>query len=504
MIEAPSDDNLRPDTPIDLSGLSIVVPVRVDSEDRLRNLRIVLDYFESFFTGFEILVIEQDHTSRVGGVVEGRQGVSHVLRQSSGCFFKTRLSNLGVSLSQRPYAMVYDTDVLFHPLALKQACEMLRSDAATFVFPYNQVMLELRRDVVEQGLDITWELFGELPFCRPGERPDPAAGARFLYGDADSPCTGGALLFDRREFLLVGGYNENIISYGCEDAELYARLQALRARLGRVEGYNCYHLEHKRGRDSHYNAFDESNQRELRKVRALDEAALWAYVHNDFKSLRLDSSRPIELVNDAHEYSVTLAPSGRSVLSDYTLVLYVSESFRNPRQRLGRALTALEATAVDYEVFLFEEGAGHLRELYFRQFIVYVDASRRERGAWLEQSVSRSDRLIVALLNPALPLPLGALRRARRRFREGARVVALSRGAPEDGHLLFEREALGREATELDPSAEVAAGFTTMCRRAGIEIVVVTPTLAEVVSARVGALWAVVKKGVKRRLSASR
>ena len=38
---------------INLSDLSIIIPFRLDTEDRTENLKTVLRYFETFFEGYE-------------------------------------------------------------------------------------------------------------------------------------------------------------------------------------------------------------------------------------------------------------------------------------------------------------------------------------------------------------------------------------------------------------------------------------------------------------------
>ena len=54
--------------------------------------------------------------------------------------------------------------------------------------------------------------------------------------------------------------NENFMSWGCEDVELYYRMSCLGYKIGRVSN-DLYHLEHARTFNSHYNnpKFNDNN-----------------------------------------------------------------------------------------------------------------------------------------------------------------------------------------------------------------------------------------------------
>jgi len=59
-------------------------------------------------------------------------------------------------------------------------------------------------------------------------------------------------VFNRQSYINFGMMNENFMSWGCEDCELYYRMMCLRYKVGRVWN-DVYHLEHSRTFNSHYN-----------------------------------------------------------------------------------------------------------------------------------------------------------------------------------------------------------------------------------------------------------
>ncbi len=92
---------------------------------------------------------------------------------------------------------------------------------------------------------------------------------RPLYGGVKFDATGGIMLYRRETFFLIGGWNENFISYGYEDMEMQARIGALGFTLHRLSEYNCYHIPHERNRDSRYNNLVSVKQIEYEKVCAM-------------------------------------------------------------------------------------------------------------------------------------------------------------------------------------------------------------------------------------------
>lgn len=454
---------------IDLSALAVIIPVRIDTSDRARNLGIVLDYFATFFRGQEIVIVEQDVARRAAAAAEGCEGLSYFFRESSGCFHKTANLNLGVSLSSRPLAMAYDCDVLFHPRAIATAYEMIRSGRAEFVFPFNEVMLQIKRERVERGIELEESFFETLPHCRLGEHPADAEQFEFLYGDSHWPCTGGALMFDRRAFFLHGGYNENIISYGCEDVELYSRLKTLGAELRRLAGYNCFHLEHRRGPDSHYNNFLASNEAEWARVRAMDAEELRSYVNRGLKHVVLDPRRGAHVENTEQHYSIIVNPTDRPSLDDLAIIVAVNGI--SPAGLEG-FLWEVDNDFLNCQVFLVEVESNDFRRFYHRRNVHFVHLGASRSADWLPEVLGRTDRPIVALTGttPALGSAVEVLEQ----LRDGETRVA--RGPQASNAVFFDRETLAGLAGGHEIGGgpqEVREAATELLRAAGHELRVV-------------------------------
>ncbi|MEI7970431.1 MAG: hypothetical protein WCJ69_15715 [Betaproteobacteria bacterium] len=84
---------------IDLSDLTVVIPVRIDSDDRLANLEAVLRFLTGMGRGLHVVLTESAAAPRLAAL-SARFGVHHVFEESAGPFHRTRLLNQGMIVKQ--------------------------------------------------------------------------------------------------------------------------------------------------------------------------------------------------------------------------------------------------------------------------------------------------------------------------------------------------------------------------------------------------------------------
>lgn len=291
---------------LDLSQLSIVIPVKIDTEDRLNNFIFSTKYLYDNFVNFELIVIEQDLHPKLEKICQD-YGCVYINRKVAGTFYKTYNVNLAVSVCNNPYAMTYDCDVFFKPLALQQALQRLTSHQTDFIYPYNRFMIEIDKNTT---IDMT-----NLPYISQHDDKLPS-GTKLLYGHADYECTGGGFMYNKKEFLLVGGYNENIISYGCEDNEIEVRLKMLDHKVERLYNYNCYHIEHSRSLDSNYNNFSQSNIAEFSRIKQMTVDDLKTYVASGMKKIHFDATQHLSVIHTPNEYSLRVSTNEDKLINN--------------------------------------------------------------------------------------------------------------------------------------------------------------------------------------------
>lgn len=285
-----------------LPDLSVVIPVRIDGPDRLRNLTLVLGYLRRIATGLEIVVVEDDVTSQLGGRLG--DGVRHYFRPGGPAFLKTHSMNFGAAIATRSFIAIYDCDMIVKPGALRAAYCALTERSFDALYPYNQLMLQIRSRFVTGTRELDPEFVATLPFCPLDFEGFEHEMCEVLYGDRAQPSTGGIFMMGRETFLRSGGYNTNIINYGYEDTEFDIRLRKLGASIGRLPSFNAYHLEHRRSSGSQFNAFEPSNREELVRTIRMTPLELRYFAGNRFMQLRPASDTELGLMNSSELFSL--------------------------------------------------------------------------------------------------------------------------------------------------------------------------------------------------------
>ena len=253
-----------------MNQVTFLIPLRIDTEDRLWNLDVVLRYLTTRLMAAEVIVIEMDGESRIRQVLERYPAVRHVFILNAGRFAKAEASNLGAMLSTRRYVCIYDTDVLLHPDAIMEAIDEMERVGWKIALPFNRVFIDVKgglKKTIAETFDI--DLLGRMTrLLKLGEHPEMSS--RFLGG--------GIIMAHRETFLAFGGVNRKMISYGWEDTEVFKRFSQLGFPPLRLTSYSLIHLDHARGVDSRPGDHYDLNRQEYKKICAMSSTDLEAYV----------------------------------------------------------------------------------------------------------------------------------------------------------------------------------------------------------------------------------
>lgn len=266
-----------------MKDLSFIIPIRVDTEDRIDNCLTVLRFLYTHFPESEVLLMEQDSQVRTQRIQEAFPTVRHDFLLNPDRFSKSVAVNTGIALSTRSMICMCDTDILLHPEAIRRATQMIRGHIKRVVIPHNRMFLdmsgELKAEIVA-SLDL--EKYGRV--------------RRF----SDAPIrddlmlrenNGGIFVADKEVLILEGGLNKKMISYGWEDSEFSRRLDKLGYYTFMLPEFNLVHLDHRRGPDSQINEMFNVNRKEFEKISAMSRRALRRYVETDL-DIAPDDLRP--------------------------------------------------------------------------------------------------------------------------------------------------------------------------------------------------------------------
>lgn len=241
---------------------TFIMPFRIDSNERKRNLEFVLHWLCPL--GAHILLLEADNVPRI----ESKSLDEHIeyefIKDDNPIFHRTHYINQLLHKAQSEIVSIWDTDIITSYGQIEEAINNIRA-GAIISYPYNGEFIMLTRQLSEELIKrkkleyvINQRL---LPIFR-------------------RPFCGGAFFVNRNLYLSNGGENEHFTGWGPEDAERLRRVQIMGYQVKWTEKGKAYHLFHPRKENSRF--FDENAaiemRKELVKVCCMNREELYEYI----------------------------------------------------------------------------------------------------------------------------------------------------------------------------------------------------------------------------------
>ena len=261
-----------------LTDTTFIIPVKIESDDRLRNAITVCCFLLSKFdTNILIKEVNSDPVFENEALPQIKEFVgdisnisSYFERQSDNAFFhKTRYFNELLSKCDTDVVSAYDIDVLL-PVSSYLESEKMCKDEYDLVYPFG---------FGTQENQVKWQ---KKVFAS-DELVSHFLNENFDFSIFESSCQkdraqwGHAQFFKRESYIKGGMENENFKAWGPEDEEKHYRFPKLGYNIGRIFDW-VYHLEHSRGDDSERtNIYFHDNLKLMEDIRGLSEEELKNY-----------------------------------------------------------------------------------------------------------------------------------------------------------------------------------------------------------------------------------
>ena len=240
----------------DLKDCTFIMPLRIETADRMRNVITTLIYLLRNFETKVIVkevdvesIFEQSVQPALEEALEDFQleGLTHIFEQSDDyTFHRTKIINDMLWMVDTPVVANYDCDILLPKTSYPYAVNMILNgheleDGTKYypkcVYPYGegtyQAQLYTNDEEVTKFINqkFDFEVFQKWR----------AYDAKFGF----------VQFFDTEEYKRLGGENEGFIAYGYEDDERFYRFNML-SKVARMNE-RIFHLEHKRTSNSWFN-----------------------------------------------------------------------------------------------------------------------------------------------------------------------------------------------------------------------------------------------------------
>ena len=264
---------------IDLKNCTFIIPIRIESEDRMRNVVTVLAYLLKTFDTKVILKevdVESVFEDQVLPQIEDFLGdninnLIHVFEKSDDpVFYRMKILNEMIDMADTKVIANYDCDVLFKKETYVESVKMIM-DGFDLVYPYGFGNYQKQVFIDDDG--VSEFINGDFDF--------EVLDKKSRMYDAQY---GHVQFVNRKSYILAGMENENFRGSSPEDKERFYRFDKMGYSVGRIDDI-VYHLEHSRGANSWPNSvqgnpYMKQNFDEWEKIQKMTGHQLRSYYSN--------------------------------------------------------------------------------------------------------------------------------------------------------------------------------------------------------------------------------
>ena len=231
----------------DLKDCTFIIPIRIESNDRLRNIITVLCYLNSVFDT-NIIVKEVDTDSKfdkqalpqITEYCGDVSNINYIFEQSDDpLFLREKILNEMLILTKTKVIVNYDCDMILPIDTYLESYSRIMKDESDMIYPYGEGRGYLSKVNTTDTLvsDFLNDDDYDLSILKRSSVPDNAG-----YG---------WIQFLSRDVYFEGGMeNENFMGSAPDDYERHHRFKTLGYRVHRINS-EVFHLEHARGMNSY-------------------------------------------------------------------------------------------------------------------------------------------------------------------------------------------------------------------------------------------------------------
>lgn len=256
---------------IDLSQATFIIPIRIESPDRLRNVitstAFLLENFDTNIIIKEVdseSVFQRDALPVLKDILDVDVNVQHIFEESNEpLFHRQKVLNEMIAEAKTDIVVNYDCDVILPLESYELAYRGIMDGVYDAVYPYGSGMFQYQVRASDQVVSKFLE----------------TRDYSYLNDNSNLHTSdfGWVQFFNRQVYIEGGMENENFKAYAPEDKERFYRFTKLDYNVGRINDF-VYHLEHIRGENSWFsNPYMESNLREWEKIQSMNKKQLLEY-----------------------------------------------------------------------------------------------------------------------------------------------------------------------------------------------------------------------------------
>lgn len=264
---------------VDLSNATFIIPLRIESADRMRNIITLLCFLLGNFDTNVIVkevdsepVFEESVLPQIKEFIGNDINLVHIFEKSDDpVFYRMHILNEMLAMSKTDVVINYDCDVLMPVETYVNAYESILNGACDVVYPYGngnfQKQVHVTDEIVSDFLNNDFDL-----------------SILDKSSQVSTSDFGWVQFFNRSVYIEGGMENENFRGSSPEDKERFFRFTTLGYKVRRIDNW-IYHLEHSRGANSwpesiRGNPYMEQNFEVWNHLQTLNKQKLKEYYSN--------------------------------------------------------------------------------------------------------------------------------------------------------------------------------------------------------------------------------
>jgi predicted glycosyltransferase involved in capsule biosynthesis len=266
---------------IDLQDISLIVPIRIDTNERGTNLTMLSYFYSNFCSNVSFIFIENDNyaLSMTESWVVPNVNDIYCFIGNNKEFNKCLTYNIGAKLSKTKYLCFLDLDVIVNPLQIIKAKEKLIKNNMDLMIAYNGLAYYLS-EKAKNNFMINNFKYEFLKSIIPESNSINYKNDDLLIGN--NQAVGGCLVVKRDTFFKFKGFNPHMVSWGYEDNEIISRVQKLGYNVGRINGKKdvLWHFPHENenSKPKEQHSFYEKNHQIVSMVESSTKEQLKEYI----------------------------------------------------------------------------------------------------------------------------------------------------------------------------------------------------------------------------------
>ena len=268
-----------------MNDLTYVIPTRIESEDRLKNIITSVSYLLKNFPEAKVIVKEVSGRAnfKFRALPEikkfvSTQNLEYIFEENSDTLFhKTRILNDLIMHADTSVICSHDVDVVYPISSHQNSYKLIKENKFDVIYPYGcgvwQYQVDYPMEVFNKFLSSGFDMNVIQPRC-----------------SIQSSTIGWTQFYSKDAVLKGGLWNENFLSWGAEDCEFYFRFNSLGFRVGRINDW-IWHFEHSRTHNSHYN-----------NPKFMDNHNLWQWIRRQDRNTVIKYMNSQNYLNERMKY----------------------------------------------------------------------------------------------------------------------------------------------------------------------------------------------------------